>query len=40
MGPPPITAQILEPKGMHQNAQPWLDCYPEPAKNLAEVADI
>lgn len=26
--------------GMHQNAQPWLDCYPEPAKNLAEAADI
>lgn len=22
--------------GMHQNAQPWLDCCPGPAKNLAE----
>lgn len=26
--------------GMQQNAQPWLDCYPEPAKNPAEAADI
>lgn len=26
--------------GTHQNAQPWLDCYPEPAKNPAEAAQI
>ena len=24
----------------HRRAHPWLGCYPEPAPNLAEAADI
>lgn len=40
MGPSPITTQCTGVLGMYYDACPQLGCDPEPAKNLAEVADI